>query len=447
MRKTLVGFVVCCLLAIAPPAAASPNAPAPTPTPPAQRADPLAQQIEHELQQQTLIDATKAMLQGEIGASKGQRGTLGALILQEQQSIDDTTAKTALAEQRLQDANEGAAADAARGDAARLRADHDKTLLASSIRTRYVDQDGLLDYVLASRNFSDMMSRAAAVTTITSLSAQLLPQINADIAEANSAQSAAAAEAAQAAAEAAALVTQSQQLQTQVATDNSLIEQLSAQERAAAVEIQQANGQDLALVEQIAAQRIEELDATIAKAEAADWDAATFFLQNHLGTVPTPIPPDPGLPGTVVRFIWPAPGAEITQPFGPSPYAFEPPAFGFPHFHTGIDLAAPLGTPIYAAGDGVVVAASSSDVGYGNHIIIACDTETLTLYGHLESMGVQPGQTVHQGQLIGLMGSTGNSTGPHLHFEVRVNNVPVNPVPFLPQLPPGATGPPALAQP
>jgi murein DD-endopeptidase MepM/ murein hydrolase activator NlpD len=103
-----------------------------------------------------------------------------------------------------------------------------------------------------------------------------------------------------------------------------------------------------------------------------------------------------------------------------------------------------MGTPIYAAGAGIVATASPGNTGYGNHIVIALDGHMLTLYGHLEAMLVKPGDSVAKGQLIGLMGSTGNSTGPHLHFEVRIENVPVNPMPLLPPLPPGASGPPAL---
>jgi murein DD-endopeptidase MepM/ murein hydrolase activator NlpD len=94
-----------------------------------------------------------------------------------------------------------------------------------------------------------------------------------------------------------------------------------------------------------------------------------------------------------------------------------------------------------AAADGVVAVADSSTVGYGNHIIIAHAGGLLTLYGHLEAMLVNPGDTVTAGQVIGLLGSTGNSTGPHCHFEVRVNGQPVDPRPFLHLLPPGATGP------
>jgi murein DD-endopeptidase MepM/ murein hydrolase activator NlpD len=86
-------------------------------------------------------------------------------------------------------------------------------------------------------------------------------------------------------------------------------------------------------------------------------------------------------------------------------------------------------------------------VGYGNHVILAHDNHTLTLYGHLQVLMVKPGDTVLQGQIIGLMGSSGNSTGPHLHFELRLDNTPADPRPMLPALLPGASGPPALASP
>jgi murein DD-endopeptidase MepM/ murein hydrolase activator NlpD len=141
------------------------------------------------------------------------------------------------------------------------------------------------------------------------------------------------------------------------------------------------------------------------------------------------------------QFVWPAHPTVISQGFGPSTLTFEPPYAGFAHFHTGLDLAGALGTPVLAAADGVVVAATDGSTGYGNHVILAHGNDVLSLYGHLEMFGVTVGQTVKQGQLIGLLGSTGNSTGPHLHFEVRVQNQPVDPAPFLPALPPGAAGP------
>jgi murein DD-endopeptidase MepM/ murein hydrolase activator NlpD len=137
-----------------------------------------------------------------------------------------------------------------------------------------------------------------------------------------------------------------------------------------------------------------------------------------------------GAPGSIAC---PVVGAVITQGFGPTSAPFEPPGFGYPHFHTGIDLAAPLGTSVRAANDGFVeVAGTMVDalgipVGYGNYIKVAVGSSEEEIYGHLSAIFVAPNQVVRAGELIGAVGSSGSSTGPHLHFEVRVRGVPVDP--------------------
>ncbi|MDO3412039.1 peptidoglycan DD-metalloendopeptidase family protein [Saccharibacillus sp. CPCC 101409] len=100
--------------------------------------------------------------------------------------------------------------------------------------------------------------------------------------------------------------------------------------------------------------------------------------------------------------------------------------------HTGVDLAAPQGTDIHAAADGVVTVAQWWN-GYGNTVVIDHGNGVWSLYGHIRDGGlmVTPGQTVKRGEKIAEVGSTGNSTGPHCHFEVRVNGSPVDPVPYL----------------
>ena len=105
--------------------------------------------------------------------------------------------------------------------------------------------------------------------------------------------------------------------------------------------------------------------------------------------------------------------------------------------HPGIDLAGPMGTPVYATADGVVDRSEWNNGGYGNLIELTHGQGIQTRYGHLSQRLVQPGQRVHRGQLIGLMGSTGRSTGSHLHYEVRIDGRAVNPIPFLQQ--PAAT--------
>lgn len=112
----------------------------------------------------------------------------------------------------------------------------------------------------------------------------------------------------------------------------------------------------------------------------------------------------------------------ITSGFGPR---FHPILRRY-KLHTGVDIAAPIGTPVYAAAEGVVVHAGWLGA-YGNAVIIDHGGGVSTLYGHLSSISVSPGQTVSQGELIGGVGSTGLSTGPHLHFEKRLQGTPVNP--------------------
>jgi murein DD-endopeptidase MepM/ murein hydrolase activator NlpD len=131
---------------------------------------------------------------------------------------------------------------------------------------------------------------------------------------------------------------------------------------------------------------------------------------------------------------WPIADARITQPFGPSDLVLEPPLGPYPHFHTGIDLAAPFGTPVSAAADGVVVASMHTNVGYGNYVIIAHGGGIMTLYGHLLETDVTTGDRVTRGKRIGLEGSSGMSTGPHVHFELRVNDLVFDPMIYLPPL-------------
>ena len=120
-------------------------------------------------------------------------------------------------------------------------------------------------------------------------------------------------------------------------------------------------------------------------------------------------------------YIWPVGGSGgyISCPFSG--------AYG----HTGIDIAAPLGSPVYAAADGVVVKAQTGYTGYGKLIVIQNDDGYITYYAHLNYIGVTVGQTVHQGEFIGEVGSTGNSTGPHLHFEVRSGRTYLSPLNFI----------------
>ncbi|WP_409330194.1 M23 family metallopeptidase [Trujillonella humicola] len=123
------------------------------------------------------------------------------------------------------------------------------------------------------------------------------------------------------------------------------------------------------------------------------------------------------------RAVLPVQGARLTSGFGPR----------WGTMHSGIDLAAPMYTPEYAAMDGVVLEAGPAS-GYGNVIYIQHENGDVTVYGHMEEILVAPGQVVRAGDTIALLGNRGQSTGPHLHFEVHVgglNGTKVDPIPWL----------------
>ena len=104
---------------------------------------------------------------------------------------------------------------------------------------------------------------------------------------------------------------------------------------------------------------------------------------------------------------------------------------GGTEFHSGQDIRAPRGTPVYAAANGVVTLAGTQS-GYGNIVVIDHGDGLTTRYGHLSKIEATLGEEIKRGDLLGQVGSTGRSTGPHLHYEVRLNDVAVNPGHYLP---------------
>ncbi len=107
------------------------------------------------------------------------------------------------------------------------------------------------------------------------------------------------------------------------------------------------------------------------------------------------------------------------------------PFYKIQKFHEGLDFSAPVGTEVYATGDGVVVAVERSRIGYGNHVLIDHGYSYQTLYAHLSNFEVRRGEKVKRGQVIGYIGNTGKSTSPHLHYEVHRNGRPIDPIHFL----------------
>jgi murein DD-endopeptidase MepM/ murein hydrolase activator NlpD len=131
------------------------------------------------------------------------------------------------------------------------------------------------------------------------------------------------------------------------------------------------------------------------------------------------IVPGPTGPASAAGLVWPVHGV-LTSVFG----------WRWGRMHEGIDLAVPTGTPVVASASGTVIVAGWLG-GYGNLVVIDHHNGVATAYGHNTSVTVAYGQSVAQGQLIAYSGNTGHSTGPHLHFEVRVNGTPVDPLGYL----------------
>jgi murein DD-endopeptidase MepM/ murein hydrolase activator NlpD len=149
-------------------------------------------------------------------------------------------------------------------------------------------------------------------------------------------------------------------------------------------------------------------DIAALQAGSADIGARLRSGGSHSGAAPS-----------AAGLIWPVQGV-LTSPFG----------MRWGRMHEGIDIGAAQGTPIYAAATGTVNYAGWES-GYGNLTLIDHGNGLATAYGHQSQIAVSSGQAVSRGQLIGYVGSTGHSTGPHLHFEVRVNGVPNNPLNYL----------------
>jgi len=209
-------------------------------------------------------------------------------------------------------------------------------------------------------------------------------------------------------------------IRRRVGSETAVIETRTAQTRGARDELVGARN-DLSSTKR---QKLDDLSTLSAqdRAEAEEIDAlqaASNALaeriraaQSQRSTGSTQTPSSAGL-------IWPVQGP-VTSPFG----------WRWGRMHEGIDIGAPTGTPILAAASGTILYCGWES-GYGNLTVIDHGGNLATAYGHQSSIAVSCGQQVSQGQVIGYVGSTGHSTGPHLHFEVRVNGTPVDPMGYL----------------
>ena len=383
------------------------------------------------VQQKAVIDQVRSQLGGNLAdalaAQEQLRQSLRDNAVQQQTvqaQIVDVQAKIAVLDAQITAAQRREAYLA-------LRIDAERAQLTQLARAIYVAPTSVLVVLGEAKSLSDLLSRIADLNVAGARASEVKRSLAMDLVEQQTErkreQDARAAQ-----------VLQQQQLDQELAQ---LVALQAQQERSMAdldtkiaqtrYELWRLNTQSAQLAQQITDMLTQQEDALIAAAMQAVWNQVELWSQsNNVGQIPTSAGHS-----TKYRFIWPEPQAQISQGFGPSQLVLEPPYGSYPHFHTGIDLVEPFGSPVYAADDGIVALVGSSTTGYGNYVVIAHSGGLDTLYGHLSAALVKVGQTVSQGQPVGLEGSTGNSTGAHLHFELRVNQRPVDPTLYLP---PGA---------
>ncbi|MBX5464722.1 MAG: peptidoglycan DD-metalloendopeptidase family protein [Clostridia bacterium] len=279
--------------------------------------------------------------------------------------------------------------------AAQARLESQQQRLGDRLRATYeAGTVSYLEVLLAARNFADFVTRFQLLERIVAADVDLLHQVQAQRAE---------------------VARQTQLQEQQVARISELTRQVASAKQA--LDQKTAQQQQVTLEYQ---QSAAELQAALDEEERASQE-----VQAELQRLQRQYEEALRLSGAVV-LEWPLSSFVVTSTFG-SRYH---PILKQWRMHTGMDLAAPSGTPIHAAAPGVVFYAGWMS-GYGNTVILVHGNGISTLYGHMSQILVQANQQVSAGQVIGLVGMTGLATGPHLHFEVRVNGTPVNPQDYV----------------
>jgi murein DD-endopeptidase MepM/ murein hydrolase activator NlpD len=380
-----------------------------------------------------LITKLKGNLKDNLTKAEAQEVALRQQLQETRDTINQTIDQIAATERRIAELEGQIAALDAKIAEEQLQLRRTKEEYAVFVRSTYKSDADPLAQLLAAPDFQGFLNRAVAIEHLTYLSNRLIDHIHVVDQQLHKQQDIVKDKKAEADKQRADLVNQKAALLQQQAHQQDLENKLKQSIAQVKHELSVIDTQSAALAKRIAEMEIARQDQLVAEAEQAAWQQAQFWMQNNLFNLPNASANH----STKYPLVWPLQQGTLTLLFGPCSQWFEPPAFGYPHFHTGVDIAYNQGTPIIAADDGVVVAASSSVlngqlVGYGNYVIVAHANNHFSLYGHLLGFVVKAGDAVHQGQLLGYEGSTGNSTGPHVHFEYRYGGQPTNPLPYLP---------------
>lgn len=280
-----------------------------------------------------------------------------------------------------------------------------QAILAKRVRAIYMHgQLNYLDVIVGANSFSDFANRLELLKRVIHSDFSLILEIQEKqrAIEAKKAQLDAEKE------QLNALEAQAQKTQEEIAAKHAEQQKVldeAKQHKAAAEQMERELQAASADVQERIQQRIREREAAAA---ASGGDSGSYDYVQGTG-----------------QLSWPVSGP-ITSPFG---YRIHP-IFGTQIYHSGIDIGVPEGTPVHAADSGTVIEADWIG-GYGNAVIIDHGNGLQTLYGHNSSLAVGAGQSVSKGQVIAYAGQTGYATGPHVHFEVRVNGSPVDPMGYL----------------
>ena len=385
-------------------------------------------------QQKATIDQVRAQLGSNLADALAAQQQLKQSLLNNAAQQRDVQGKIAVVEQKIADLDVEIARAQQREAMLALRIEAERTQLRQLARAIYVAPTSVLVILGEAQSLSDLLTRIADLNVAGSRATQVKDSLGRDLTELQVVRQKEQDALAEQVTQHVQLATQLSQLRDLQKQQEKSMAQLQAKIEQTQTEMYLLKRQSAQLAQQVADMLQQQEDAIIAAAMQSVWTQVQLWAQsNSVGQIAT----SPGH-STKYRFIWPEPQGQISQPFGPSHLGLEPPYGGYAHFHTGIDLVEPFGSTIYAADDGVVALVGSSTSGYGRYVVIAHSGGLDTLYGHLSTPLVKVGQLVNQGQPIGMEGSTGNSTGAHLHFELRIKQQPVDPTPYLP---PGAPSP------
>lgn len=385
-------------------------------------------------QQLAMINQIRAQLGSNLADAMAAQQQLRQSLQDNATQQADVQSKIADAQAKIADLDAQIAECQRREAILAQRIAAEKMQLRELARAIYVSPGSVLVTLAESQSLSDLLTRVSDLNVAGARAGDLKAKLAKDLADLQQQR-----ELEQAA--------RDEQIKVRDKLDSQLaqLRALQAQQEAAMAQLQEKidetqyeltrlNSQSTQLAQAVTDMLQQQQDAIIAAAMQSVWTQLQLWLQsNNVGNIATSVGHS-----TKYRFIWPEPQAQISQPFGPSTFWFEPPYGSYPHFHTGIDLVEPFGSPVFAADDGVVALVGSSSSGYGNYVVLAHAGGFDTLYGHLSTALVKVGDRVTQGTPVGLEGSSGNSTGAHLHFELRVNQKPVDPTPYLPPGQPSA---------